>query len=79
MYTKIVQEIVDYVFTSKFFCKHFLILFTFSPLFFKLGFTQCKAEQPLLPGIKLQKKGRKKDEKHTGKLFKKSLQIKGVC
>ena len=35
----------------------------------------CKAKQPLR-GMDLQEKEEKKDEKHTGKLFRKNLQIK---
>ena len=40
-----------------------------------MGFTQCKAEQPLW-GMELQEKEEEKDEKHSGKLFRKNLQIK---
>ena len=40
-----------------------------------MGFTPWKAEQPLRH-IKLQEKKEGKDEKHTGKLFRKNLQIK---
>ena len=39
--------------------------------FFKLGFTPCKAEQPL-QGMELQ-------EKEGGNLLRKSLQLIGVC
>ena len=47
-------------------------------IFFKLGFTQWKAEQPLR-GMKLQEKeAEKKRLKHTGNLFRKNLYVKGV-
>ena len=38
---------------------------------FHLGFTPCKAEQPL-QGMELQEKAEIKDSKHTGKLFRKT-------
>ena len=46
-------------------------------IFFKLGFTPCKAEQPV-QGMELQEKETQKN-KHTGNLFKKNLQFKDVC
>ena len=46
-------------------------------LFFPLGFTPCKAEQPL-QGMELRKRSTKRLE-HTGNLFRKNLQLKGVC
>ena len=46
-------------------------------LVFQLELTPCKAEQPL-PRMRLQEKKEEKDEKHTRKLFRKNLQIKGV-
>ena len=45
--------------------------------FLKLGFSPCKAKQPLR-GIEFKKKKHKKI-KHTGNLFRKNLQLKGVC
>ena len=47
-------------------------------LFFKLGFTPYKAEQPL-QGIELQEKKYKKRLQHTENLFRKKLQLKDVC
>ena len=44
--------------------------------FIELAFTPCKAEQPLR-GMELQEKADRL--KHTGTLFRKNLQIKGVC
>ena len=46
--------------------------------FFQLGFTPCKAEQPLR-GMDLQKKEAQKRLQHTGNLFSKNLQLKDVC
>ena len=46
--------------------------------FFKLGFTPCKAEQPLR-GMKLQDKEAQKRLQHTRNLFRKNLQLKDVC
>ena len=43
-----------------------------------LGFTVCKAKQPL-QGIELKEKEEEKDEKHLGKLFKENPKIEGVC
>ena len=40
-----------------------------------MGFTPCKAKQPLR-GIELQEKEAHKD---TGNLFRKNLQLKDVC
>ena len=42
--------------------------------FFKLGFTPCKAEQPL-QGMQLQGKKSTKRLKHTGNLFRKNLHL----
>ena len=47
-------------------------------IFFKLGFTQWKAEQPLR-GMKLQEKEAEKRLQHTRNLFRKNLQLKDVC
>ena len=44
---------------------------------YKLGFTPCKAEEPL-QGMELQEKNSKR-LKNTVNLLKKTLQIKGVC
>ena len=41
-------------------------------------FTPCKAEQPL-QDIELQEKRSTKRLKHTGSLFRKKLQLMGVC
>ena len=49
-------------------------------LFFKkkkLGFTPCKAEQPLR-GMELQEKKHKKRLQYTENLFRKNLQLKDV-
>ena len=47
---------------------------------FLLGFTLCKAEQPLRHGgtKKKERKEKHKKIKHTGNLFRKILQLKGV-
>ena len=42
-----------------------------------LGFTPCKAEQPLRHG--LSRKRSKKRLEHTGILFRKKLLLKDVC
>ena len=47
-------------------------------IFFKLGFTPCKAEQPI-QGMELHEKEAQKKLKHTGNLFRKNLQLIGVC
>ena len=49
-------------------------------VFFKLGFTQCKAEEPL-QGMKLQEKEVESTKrlKHIGNLFRKNLQLIDVC
>ena len=52
-----------------FFCMK--IIFSFV-IFFKLGFTPCKAEQPL-QHMKLQKKRNTKRLRDTGNLIRKSL------
>ena len=44
-------------------------------IFFKLGFTTCKAEQPL-QSMELQEKKSTIRLKHTGSLFRKNLQLK---
>ena len=46
--------------------------------FFKVGFTPCKAKQPLR-GMELQEKEAQQRLKHTGNLFRKNLQLKDVC
>ena len=55
--------------------------------FFKLGFTPCKAEQPLR-GMELQEKKKTHTHTHTHthkrlqapeNLFRKNLQLKDVC
>ena len=46
--------------------------------FLKLGFTLCKAEQPLR-GMEIQEKGTQKRLQHTGNLFRENLQLKGIC
>ena len=43
-----------------------------------MGFTPCKVEQPL-QGMELQEKEIQKILKLTENLFRKNLQIKGVC
>ena len=43
-----------------------------------MGFTSCKAEQPLR-GMELQKKKSPKRLQHTGNLFIKNLQLKDDC
>ena len=50
-------------------CQHF---------FFKLGFTPCKASQPLR-GMGLQEKEAQKRLQETENLFRKNLQLKDVC
>ena len=50
----------------------------FSFFFFKLGFTPRKIEQSI-QGMKLQEKDTQKRLKHTGNLFRKNLQLIGVC
>ena len=45
---------------------------------FLLGFTSCKAEQPL-QGMEPQEKRSTKKLKHRGNLFKKNLPLIGVC
>ena len=49
----------------------------FSQVFFKLGFTPCKAEQPLR-GMELQEKKHKKRLQDTENLFRNNLQLKDV-
>ena len=53
------------------------IFFSVFSFFFKLGFTPCKAEQPLR-GMEVQEKKDPKRLKHTGNLFRKNLQVKYV-
>ena len=55
--------------------RHFLFLFF---LFFKLVFTPCKAEQPLIQGMELQEKEAQKKLSHTTNLFRKNLHLIGV-
>ena len=43
-----------------------------------MGFTQCKAEQPL-QGMELQVKKSTKTLKHQRNLFRKNLQLIGIC
>ena len=45
--------------------------------FIQLGFTPCKAEQPK-QGMELQEK-EKQEIKHKRNLFRKKLQLIGVC
>ena len=47
-------------------------------VFFKLGFTPSKAEQPLR-GMELQEKEAQKRLEHIGNQFRKNLQLKDVC
>ena len=47
-------------------------------LFFKLGFTPYKAEQPL-QGMELKEKKQKKRLQDTENLSRKNLQLKDVC
>ena len=47
-------------------------------VFFKLGFTPCKTEQPLR-GTELQEKKAQKRLQDTENLFRKNLQLKDVC
>ena len=51
---------------------------TIEPHFLKLGFTPCKAEQPL-QGMELQEKEAQNRLQHTRNLFRKNLQLKDVC
>ena len=44
----------------------------------KMGFTPCKAEQPLR-GMELQENKHKKRLQDTENLFRKNLQLKDVC
>ena len=46
--------------------------------FKKLGFTPCKAEQPL-QGMKLQEKKAQKRLQATKNVYRKNLQLKDVC
>ena len=46
--------------------------------FFKLGFTPCKAEQPLR-GMELQEKKAQKRLQDKENLFRKNLQLKDFC
>ena len=43
-----------------------------------MGFTPCKAEQPL-QSMELQEKEARKKLNHSGNLFRKNLQLTGVC
>ena len=43
-----------------------------------MGFTPCKARQPL-QAMELQEKETQKRLQHTGNLFRKNLQLKDVC
>ena len=52
-----------------------VLLFFF---FFKLEFIPCKAGQSS-QGMELQEKEAQKRLKHTGNLFGKNLELKGVC
>ena len=47
-------------------------------IFLNLGFTPCKAEQPIR-GMDLQEKEGKKRLQHTENMFRKNLQLKDVC
>ena len=47
-------------------------------VFFKLGFTPCKAEQPLR-GMELQEKKAQKRLQDKEYLFRNNLQLKDVC
>ena len=53
-------------------------MFPILHLLFLLEFTPCEAEQPLR-GIELQEKKRTKMLKHTGNMFRKSLELKDIC
>ena len=46
--------------------------------FFQLGVTPCKAEQ-LLGGMELQEKMHKNNSRIQKIMFRKNLQLKGVC
>ena len=46
--------------------------------FFKLGFTSCKAKQPL-HGMELQERKHAKRLQDTENLLRKNLQLKDVC
>ena len=48
-------------------------------LFLIGGFTPWKAEEPLCTRHGVTIKGSSKRLKHTGNLFRKNLQVKGVC
>ena len=43
--------------------------------YYQLGFTPCKAEQPLR-GMELQEKETQKRLQHTGNMFRNNLQLK---
>ena len=45
---------------------------------FFFGFIPCKVKQTLR-GMELQEKEAQKILKHTGNIFRKNLQLKGVC
>ena len=47
-------------------------------IFFKLGFTPCKAEQPPIRHVFTRKRSTYR-LKNTGNLFSKNLQLKDVC
>ena len=47
--------------------------------FFQLGFTPCKAEQPLHGVHGVSGKRSTKRSKHKGNLLRKNLQLKDVC
>ena len=50
---------------------------TYLPFFKKLGFTPCKAEQPLR-GMELEQKKHKRDYR-IQRMFRKNLLLKDVC
>ena len=60
-----------------FWCMYIHIYIYIYIYIYKLGFTPCKAEEPL-QGMELQEKNSKR-LKNTVNLLKKTLQIKGVC
>ena len=59
--------------------KSFASFLHINSTFFKMGFISCKAEHSLQGMDWVTRKRRTKWLKHTRKLFRKNLQIKGIC
>ena len=64
------------IFMSFVFCLFVFLFVFFFAFFLKFGFAPSKDEQPL-QDMELQKK--KKRLKQTGNLFRKNLQLIGIC